>query len=254
MYGLGSGEKPWSCSFSFNPCVDFCIWVLEADGLHVPPFDHHPSGGGPLQAAGLHAEEWWSWFKFVVNLQHQQAMALQDPARSFTNEWWKSVQEKGGLPQDIHLEAFKQLTATYNETLRETIQAQPATFFPLIAQAYNPPAVWTGNPAVGARLAELWEQYQPLSNTRRGWEKGLGRRWSQAKGDGTGEQLWKDLEPYRTQLDSLIIHFVAYPQPVECIVHPVSIILAVANGQLDGSDFRRRVLDVIGGLTASKNS
>src|SRR5258708_30030096 len=65
MYGLGSGEKPWSCSVSFNPYVDFCIWVLEADGLRVPPFDKHPSGDGTLQAAGLHADEWWSWFKVV---------------------------------------------------------------------------------------------------------------------------------------------------------------------------------------------
>jgi hypothetical protein len=250
MYGLGSGEKPWSCSVSFNPYVDFCIWILEADGLRVPPFDKHPSGDGPLQTAGLHAEEWWSWFKVVVELQHQQAEAFQQPARSFTNEWWKSVQEKGGLPQDRHSEAFKQ----HVEAFRGPIQAQPNAFLPVIAQAHNPPAVWTGNPAVGTRIAELWEQYKSLSNTRRGWERGLGRRWSQAKGDGTGEQLWNDLEPYRTRLDSLIIHLVAYSQPGECLVPPVSIILAIVNGQLDGSDVRRRVLDVIGGLTTSKNS
>jgi hypothetical protein len=46
MYRLGSEEKPWYCSYRFNMSVDFCIWVLESDGLRVLPFDQHPSGAG----------------------------------------------------------------------------------------------------------------------------------------------------------------------------------------------------------------
>jgi len=73
----------------------------------------------------------------------------------------------------------------------------------------------------------------------------------QARGDGTAHQLWADLEPYRTRLDSLYIHFVAYSQPVDYLVPPVSIIFAVANGQLDGPTFRKRVLRAAEGLTSS---
>lgn len=43
MFRIGE-ENPWFCRYDFDMEVDFCLWVLEGDGLYAPPFDHHPQG------------------------------------------------------------------------------------------------------------------------------------------------------------------------------------------------------------------
>lgn len=62
-------EVPWAIDQSFNTFVDFCIWVLEIDGLQVPPFDQHPEGNRILQNQGLNADNWRQWLATVVALQ-----------------------------------------------------------------------------------------------------------------------------------------------------------------------------------------
>lgn len=78
-------RNSWFYSLGFNIMVDFCIWTLEVDGLHVSPFDQHPDGDGSIRAAGLDAGDWQSWLLRVINLQkeqrqlrHQQASSPQD--------------------------------------------------------------------------------------------------------------------------------------------------------------------------------
>src|SRR5260370_11614262 len=79
----------WTFSGGFNMTVDFCIWVLEVDGLHVPPFDQHPEGDGSLRAAGLDAEAWQSWLMRVVNLQYEQKRPRKGPLNEKVD--WQSV-------------------------------------------------------------------------------------------------------------------------------------------------------------------
>jgi hypothetical protein len=74
MYPVGT-EKSWSFGHSFEMTVDFCVWVLEKDGLQVPPFNAHPDGDGTLRSAGLQAQEWRSWTARVVQLQSQESQA-----------------------------------------------------------------------------------------------------------------------------------------------------------------------------------
>jgi hypothetical protein len=111
MHMLGS-SNPWSYSQGFNMFVDFCVWVLEADGVHVPPFDQHSDGDGTLRAAGLDAEGWRIWLARVVNLQYEQQQrhqqrALKDPFHAITQDDWNAL---------------------------------------LIPEAHNPPTCWQGNP------------------------------------------------------------------------------------------------------------
>src|SRR5215469_12418908 len=85
IYRLGT-EPPWFCDFGFNLCVDFCLWTLEVDGLQVPPFAHHPSGDGALQASeilpeGRHGKAAWK------QLEALQQLPLEppDPAEALWN-------------------------------------------------------------------------------------------------------------------------------------------------------------------------
>ncbi|GCF07526.1 hypothetical protein [Dictyobacter arantiisoli] len=75
MDPLSTGPS-WTYSSGFNAAIDFCIWILEIDGIHIPPFDLHPEGNGSLRAKGLDTNNWRAWFARVVTSQDQR----QSPA------------------------------------------------------------------------------------------------------------------------------------------------------------------------------
>ena len=60
-------RNAWHYRQGSDPVVDFCIWVLQVDGLHVPPFDQHPDGDGSLRALGLTEDAWQTWFLRVLD-------------------------------------------------------------------------------------------------------------------------------------------------------------------------------------------
>jgi hypothetical protein len=70
----------WFYSQDFNKAIDFCIWTLEVDGLHVPPFDSHPEGDGSLRALGLTAKDWQDWLLFMIHQQNEQSRLLRQQA------------------------------------------------------------------------------------------------------------------------------------------------------------------------------
>ncbi len=74
MFSLKTADR-WSCGYSFSMQIDFCIWVLESDGLHVSPFDLHQDGDGKLRARGLDAVSWRSWVKNIVSLEQETRIA-----------------------------------------------------------------------------------------------------------------------------------------------------------------------------------
>ena len=67
------GTSPCSLHADLQLGINFCVWVLQRDGLAVPPFDRHPPGDGSLQAVGLDAERWLSWFTETVIGQRSPA-------------------------------------------------------------------------------------------------------------------------------------------------------------------------------------
>ena len=136
MYPLGT-ENPWLYQQGFNRVVDLCVWVLEKDGLQIPPFSTHPDGDGMLRKAGIQVSEWQSWITKIVDLQSQQTQILQQQARSHQG------------------------------------QAAMPTFLP---EAQNPLASWPASISVKERLGTMWEQYKQLSHQRRTWEQPLAKQ------------------------------------------------------------------------------
>ena len=211
MHFLGT-KNPWSFSYGFNMMVDFCIWVLETDGLHVTPFDQHPAGDSSLRTVGLDADSWLSWLVHVVNLQYQQDQAFQQQVHKgplTSPEDWKSV---------------------------------------LIPAAQHPSDAWIGNDAVKNRLAELWKLYGPISNERKHHVMQLSRKWRRVETSGS-KRLYDELKPYHTLIPTLIIHQVSYAQPVDLLIPPLSAIMTTTKSQPDAAEFRERVLDIAAGLT-----
>jgi hypothetical protein len=64
-----NAENAWKIVIGFHPSVDFCVWLLEADGLRVSPFDLHDEQDGPLQRVGLDAGTWTELFTNVLRAQ-----------------------------------------------------------------------------------------------------------------------------------------------------------------------------------------
>lgn len=72
MINVDNQESYWGFSSGFNLRVDFCIWVLELDGLQVSPFNRHRDGSGNLRARGMNSDSWQSWVRRIVLLLDQR--------------------------------------------------------------------------------------------------------------------------------------------------------------------------------------
>ncbi len=205
-------RNTWTFSQDFSEEIDFCVWVLEVDGLHVPPFDQHPDGDGSLRAVGLDGEKWQSWLIRVVDLQYQQNQAL-----------------KQGSPKD---------------------PLSPSDWRPrFIPEALEPALAWTGSADVRERLATLWEQYQPLADERKKAEHKQSRKRLQQETEQK-ISLWQDLKPYQSRITTLNIYMVHYGQPLNYLIPPVTLLTTFSIGQPDLTAFRECLLDAAAGLSS----
>ena len=68
---MHTGESGWTFTEDFHVGVNFCVWVLRLDGLHVGPFTQHPDGDGKLRNAGLTARGWLEWVSRIIGYDQQ---------------------------------------------------------------------------------------------------------------------------------------------------------------------------------------
>jgi hypothetical protein len=197
--------------------VDFCIWTLEKDGLHVPPFDQHAEGDGPLRALGFDAQSWQAWLMEVIKAQYAQ------------QELYK---KRPGATDPFD---FVQL---------------PDPHAYMLPEAHNPPMVWKGDAAIGQQLETLWKIYGPISNERRRWEIPLTTGWRKARQKGR-KRLFDKLRPYHHLLPLLNIYLVSYPQPLAYLIFPTTIIISASDDQPSQDDFDERVLQAAAAFTAN---
>ena len=123
----------WRVEFGFNSMVDFCVWVLEREGLRLAPFDRHRAGDGPLRSMGMAPSLWQAWLDATVT-QQIEPEALRT---AFGHAW-------PGTPLTLQPDAD-----------------------PCVSRRFDPSALWPGQPALRPWLAELWRQYGPLALVRR---------------------------------------------------------------------------------------
>jgi hypothetical protein len=248
MFRLGE-ENPWLCHTEMDRNADFCIWVLEVDGLRVPPFEHHSEGNGSFRVAGLNEESWHSWVKELIRRNDQSSYTAQKQSVQAANEAFRVLQAKAGLPSDPHSPILRDYLQAhpheFTQLLTQARQAQPDRFFP---QRMTPLEAWSGSREIRERLPELWARYQPLAEQRFTWEKDF------LTGHSGTMNLWQALEPYHTRLDSLMIHFVEYAQESVYLVPPRSIIMTVVHGHLDDENFRTRTLQAAETLASGLSS
>lgn len=251
-----AGTIPWLFHDRFDMMVDFCFWVLEADGLHVAPFDSHTGGDGTLQAAGLDSVSWQAWTHEVIGVLSQRKCTWHYSSAQKAKDAWTSLQGETKSKEERQSEEFRQTLLT---SLRQiNMDLLPA----FAAQPFLPFDFWNGNPDVSKRLGELWEEYTHTQNqrdvhARKSRQEHLNGEWELVSPPGDphprhvrktpeGEvqifDLWRALEPYQARLDGLIIYYMGYPQQIDYLVPPLSVVMTLVDGKLDYKDIIPRAM------------
>lgn len=182
--------QPWYFSLDTSEAIDFCFRVLQEDGLPAPPFDQHPDGDGSLRAAGMTAESWQAWLMDVLQLERECEQTMQQWAR----------EQRAGVEQPM----------------------------PSLDERIGHPAVaWSGNPAVGQRLQEWWEQYQQRARANSGLTKEIRTTLHMRQHQGQKPvNLWAELRPYHRHIPPLKVYYIHYPGGVDLVVPPDTVLLS----------------------------
>lgn len=179
-----SSQRPITRLYSgTNRALDFCLGILERDGLAVPPFDRHNHAHGPLQQAGLDSAAWRTWFK--------QVAAAESPL----------------LAQDTALgaEPFVETDdLTFWQRNRE-LMAHP-----------SPPELWTDSEAVRGELRRLWAQRASVSDRQRGpqWDAWLEWISSRENVPSLPQRLAEQLGTGEDAPRRLALYYLDYAGPI----------------------------------------
>lgn len=249
MLNLHLDDRSFPHGFKFSHFADFCVWVLEIDGLQVAPLCQHPDGNGTLQARGLNANNWKSWLAWVVDLDGNHGLSWKqhgDNKQAWVEEELSYLEEMAFMVNDqIDVPAARAALEREWDLQEQKYQQALARFsqFPGAPAKFAPPDVWIGEPAVGEMLKGLWHSYAKVWEERCREELESEKRIKPGSSEmETLRKLKNDLQPYKTRINGLEIGFVNYPAPVEYLVPPQSVLLSTANGLLDSNCFYESVM------------
>lgn len=232
--------------YGTNNAIDFCIWVLEQDGLQVPPFDQHPNGDGTLRALGMSATDWQQWVtKVAVLLDYPFGWQVPDPEQvrqliaAQVSQLLALAAEHAPELGVSHVDA-----PTFVDQMEQRFHWQQAQYqkqkavVEVLYGNQTPPdpsyegaiAVWDGSPAVAARLHELHEDY-PARQREEAWMTFVIDP-ATSEMDRIPETIvnMSNLKQ-RLQLDyealgDLKLRLVSYPYPVAWAIAPNTIVLS----------------------------
>ncbi|MBD2491994.1 hypothetical protein [Aulosira sp. FACHB-615] len=224
--------------------IDFAVWVLLIDGLHVHPFDKHSGGNQILQNQGMNIKSWYDWLKLIL-IAHDNRLfwhvpniheAAQASVKSFQellelnsqihnvicDEEWQNEQ------QQYYLEQLSQQEQCYQEALADYLSLNINSI-----RESTPPQLWVGEQAIQGVLIQLWDEYQALkySNSFINDILQTPRLWSIESN--------LPINKYRE------IYLVDYPFEVEIFVKPIFCIVTVPNIPINQEKLESRMKRVI---------
>lgn len=211
MLDFSTPGNLWVIDSAFDPIADFCIWTLESDGLHAPPFDQHSQGNVALQAGGLDAELWLLWINKAVLLSNQRIywskqnrrFDAQDEAYIRFSNW-----------QDWHhQQAVTAARKICGNELPE-LPVFPPTLFPIASMK--------------ELLEEMWMHYRSniFHSREQKWSSHPMSRLLTSRLEETMNSYYSD-----GRLAALDLRFVAYPKSIEYLIPPASIIVSLTEGR-----------------------
>ena len=157
-------SSPWVSTIDFNRALDFCVWILELDGMQVYPFDRHPDGDRSLRALGLDADDWSRLARAVAEALERRAVfqrgrgeVFEDVEARYEPHLQRSLQEietRDLLGRTVVLLKGAVLVGRLIRTGRAETRRFGDVGYP------HPPSFWSGAPVLRERLGELWIEYR----------------------------------------------------------------------------------------------
>jgi|UPI00036C5C14 Fe-S cluster biosynthesis and repair protein YggX len=246
-------------SLGMGSAIYFCVWLLEQDGLRVPPFDQHPDGDGSLRSSGLTAETWRTWMTRTALLIDQRRLWRSDLFAMETQEeqlfaFEQDQQAISAVYPDLELPPFDAPALTeqldrhtvWQDEQFEKIQAALRSVYgettpPDVFAGDEELAAWQGVPAVTERLHELRSEY-PFAERERSW---VTYQVDRETGNPSIEEMAIDTErlpelvrSHWERLGVLELHLIAYPYLIEYAIAPNAIVLSLSP---DPVAFRRLI-------------
>lgn len=231
-----------------NPMVDFCVWVLEIDGLKVAPFDQHPDGDGSLRAAGLTAHDWQSWLRQIclltgrrlgwhtpnIQVEVEQQVANDEAAIAQIRPQILQVHPELD-PASIDLGVVERKRTAFLEWREQQYNIAAALIPQLLGiselpeQSFNPVDHWRGHPDVKAYLGNLWGDFESRVFSRRkrlcssAIRRLLRENSNVLAANHKAER--SALNPYLLDLPVVTFDIVKYPAPVTHAILPITAII-----------------------------
>ena len=260
MYNLNltSDEEPqtWVFSHGYDFYIDFFVWVLEVDGLQVPPFDRHPEGDRSLRSHGMTPQSWQLWLTKTLQHLHYGRLLLnyrQIGRQNFQpriKQFALDAAKNNNLDPTVVEAKLERHFARQEEAQQKVLAAARQIYgdaTPPDVQRDKPPSIWEGEPAVAERLRELWSEFQLITQQRKShWDWFVNRKSEdyepKTRQEGGERTLWARLQPYHPNLSTLKIYLIAYPQSVEYLAPPISLLLSASPESRTRQLFDERVV------------
>jgi hypothetical protein len=244
--GMNEGLRAWDCSSGYKSHVDFLVWVLEIDGLHIPPFNQHPQGDQSLKSRRITADLWKSWmtqvlqyfyYDNVFSCRNSSVLQGNQNYQALLNQRALELAERQNIDQSAVEEKLTRYAARQQaeaEQLLEEAQQFYGGVMPPHLYPNNFPSIWTGESTLIDRLQELWAEFQSIYQQRRSqWDwldlpQSINYQPELPPEAGERRDLWAQLKPYQAHLRTLKVYLVAYPYTVSYAQPPVSCLISVS--------------------------
>jgi hypothetical protein len=231
----------WWFGGGFDRHADFCVWVLEQDGLRVPLFDRHPEGDGRLRAAGLDADSWRRWLAAAVANGREAdriLAAARPPNWNATRALrrpelaWRGNPRVGTLLVDL---AAAHTRDAFDARKEAALDRQPnrATRDGLIAQAV----------AFLARRRSPAADPKAPNDADSDADADAGAPGSDRAPAPPFDALWRAFLPYHAAIPApLSLAFVAYSGPVRLALPPSTLMLGMVGWRPDRAGYVREIV------------
>lgn len=231
-----------------SPYIDFALWILVQDGLHVPPFDKHTGGNEVLQSLGMTPLCWNDWLRRIV-IKHDNRLGwhvpnidaqVKEDVESFKQMIGMVSQAQGIDYNAIHgQQLYDSQSQYYLTSLTEQEQGYQQALIDYQGLDINfirdsePPHLYFGNQQVKERLIELWDDYNSSNHLNKFINSTLliPKMWDVQANPPT--------DKYREMF------LVDYPFEVELFIPPIFAIVTVPNRPVDQAQLEQRMFDII---------
>jgi hypothetical protein len=255
-------SEPFVIHSGFNQMVDFCVWILERDGLKVPPFSHHPEGSAELREQGLNSANWSIWFERIIRTQDQRLNWHVPNIQDSISQKQESFKRMAAEVAKLNIKTPERSESKDRVNLERILTWEEQQYQRAIALSggisnnySDPSSLWDSSEMVKPLLSQQWSIYQ--SQLRERAQILIGNLTANTQSIGRPtlfNQMYDEIRGFQDRPDALEILQVGYPHAIEYVLSPVYIVVSLKNGLGHEESFCESILQATNHLISKNRS